>query len=222
MQPRHASLADAIAAAEAQERDLREFSHLGLPYTVAGVGIRGMNLRDFIILTGIKSPLLTGGAVTPEDIILYLWSLSTEEETCRQLEQSTLGMLFPAYFKRRTAQAKKRFGKSLAKKILTLTPEGRVTLETVIQEIDNYQEMMFQDSPEGGKTARPVYSFVTGLIGYLSQDYGYSPEFITMPLPELYQHIRFIERRNNPTAFIGSTLSLKAAGDYLRSLEQKK
>src|SRR5206468_3380665 len=62
--------------AVAAERLAREVSFLPITESVAGFELVPMTLRQFLILSLMKSPLLTGGTPGPGDLLDFLWLLN--------------------------------------------------------------------------------------------------------------------------------------------------
>lgn len=166
--------------ASRQERELREFSFLDLPYDVAGVSVRGMTLDDFSILMAKKTPFICGGIVEREDCALFLWLLSVE------CEQAISG----------TEKAMNAARRAFMKKISALD------FDAVKIGIETYIEKMFFDEPRGGKSeGEATYCFQTSFVGYVALHYHWSEKEIrALPLPRLFGYIRQIEKHLDPEA----------------------
>ena len=65
-----------------RERLVRDAAFLGLPEAVAGFELRQMTLRDSIVLSIARNPLLSGETPNPLELATFLWYMSVEYGLC--------------------------------------------------------------------------------------------------------------------------------------------
>jgi hypothetical protein len=206
------SLVDKIPGykeALAKEAELRNAALLDA-YALCGLGVRALTLRDVLVLLGAQSTIFSEQP-TREDIAAFLWLLQPNFWAWKKAGESPV---IGGWAKRFERRSKRRFTKRLR----------NLKYEQAIIEVDEYLDAMFLDSPassDGGDGAA-FTSFAVSIINYIAEAYGWSRhEILNAPLPELYQHIKRIEKNRNPKAPTFNRISDRIKGDWLRSRNKK-
>ena len=176
-----------------RENDIRDAAFLELNTVIAGVELRQMTPRDFLILSGIGSPFMDGGIPRSSDVIKFMWFLSPE-------------------YRHRDTDSAKRFA-SIARK--------KNGLE-LLRGIYKYLADTFQDSPGGGKSSGPSYAgWCAYIIDALASEYGWTrKEIMATPFKILYQQLNCIRKRNDPDVILFNS-SDQATGKRLALKQQR-
>lgn len=181
----------------ARDCELRDFSLLGLPRTLelkscvqgetVRVEIMLMTLRQYLSLSLMKNPFVSGGDVGPEHVAQFLWFLSP-------------GYVDP--FLRGVGPARRRARLALCtrrrREFVNLI--ATADFEHARETIRAYMDDMLNDGPTGSSSYLPVTSFASVIVEMLfpwTRDY-----VLDSPLPALWQDIRRAILHKNPKASI--------------------
>lgn len=118
-----------------------------------------MSLQDLVDLTAIKSPLVSGGNPTAEDLARFLWILSTDFQPGEQGFHSFIARL------------------DLGNAVQTL------------RDSYEYIDFCFLDRPGAGRIeGNPCVSFAASLVDFFQSEYEWKrDETLSTPLPQLFQ-----------------------------------
>lgn len=165
---------------EAVEREvrIREESFLPFGEMICGLEVRQMTPRDLLILQGIESPFVVGGAITAEHIVRFLWILSFRFRVVRTW---------------RDKWVRGKFIKRCR----------RLNVGGVLRRIDEYMTDTFQDAP-GGSGRGPVasdWSGIAAIVDQLASAYHWrEDDILQIPLKRIFQYGRIMRRREDPKA----------------------
>jgi len=132
---------------------------LNLNATIAGIEVRQITLKDYFILKGVESPVLTGQNFSPSDLGIFLWILSPEFKTC--------------------PKARDKF----CKKVYD------VHLATAVKEVQKFLEATFVDADTAEEQNRKSYTtFLAHQVDVYGREYGWSiKETMNLPLRQIFQ-----------------------------------
>ena len=166
-------LAAALAAAQAEEAEIREASYLDIPRYICGVRIEQLTPYSLLLLFIAESPFLSGREPEPEDVASCLWVLS------------------PGFTPVDMA-ARDRFIASV----------GDLDLDQSREEIRAFISDSLLDSPGGSAGTRAAFaSWCAALCHTLASAYGWDDETtMRKPIPRLYQYLRLIRQEHSPRA----------------------
>ena len=181
-------------AHEGAVRDGSYLSFLNINEYICGVPVMPLSILHFLILDGIGNPFIVGGKPSPDRVAQFLWTVSTE-------------------FKTGTPGQRDDFIKSISK----------IDFELAKQQIADYVSDSIMDAPAGaGPVTIPQASFVATLVDAIASEYHWAEkDIVAMPLKRVFQYIKLIQRRNNPSAPVFNP-SDKVKADYLKIRNAKK
>ena len=181
----------------AQAKRLRDFAFLDLPWSIQGIDIRVMTIRDMAALLSVESPFLCGGPKLPADIGVFLWFLSVDYTT----DDKPCVFLLNGKVVEMTAR----------EAFMLRIPE--LPLVETLGAIDEYLDFIFMDSPRGGSGAAPSVSFVARVLDNLMSEYGWTErDALSCPMPRVYQYIKAMDKHEDPK------WDVKASGAFGRWL----
>jgi len=182
-----------LAEALAKERRLREDAYLGHPEDVCGVKLNQITPRLLAILFRMETPFLSGGKITPEETIRFLWALSVDFTPDKKTRDKWI-----AAFIRRIAI-------------------GEIDWQFVYDSICEFLDATFLDAPQG-KDSTP---YVCSLAWYEVSMYdlmGWDSErTMEMPLRRIYQLMRCQQIKEGDRTIVNK-LSDKANDDWMKSI----
>lgn len=154
-----------------QERQNRDLAFLRESLPIAGIPVRHMNARHWILLDGFGNRFLTGEPPTPEDVSVFLWVVSPRYSTRAEERAAFI--------------ADTLLGKNLVELCLGIYA---------------YLERTFWDAAGKAEDGRKHYAApVASIVDLMGSQYGWSDEAtLECPLGRIFQYIRKIERRLEP------------------------
>lgn len=166
-----------------REAEIRENGFV-LPYhSLCGFKVEPITLRHLIVLFSIKSPFLCGGAVTPEQVAMFLWVMSTEFSF-----KPDVGLA-----EKITAWRKERFFRKCS--LLKYTD--------TVNQIDEFIASSLQDSlPSKGEFNKaPAACFAADICHIFAKKYGWTDEYtMRLPVVRLYQYLKLMRIDADPKA----------------------
>jgi len=185
---------DGYKEAVESENRLREFSFLDYPDLILDVKVKPLTPRLFSLLHLKKTPILCGGDVAVDDILLFLWIVSfdfnPQDETKR---------------------------KELVKQCLQYSPDD------LYRAIADYIEESFQDSTntKGLPDEIPYYHWIASLVVVLASEFHWSErEILDMPFKRLWQYLRCISKKYDSRAILFNK-SDKLKSDWLCRINEE-
>jgi hypothetical protein len=146
----------------------------GSPATGRKLIVRPLSLRMFTQLCAVRSPFLMGGSIRAEHVAQILWRIS------------------PSYSPT-DKESRLAFLASIA----------HLPFSGTVRAINRYLDLMLFDrpatSPARGKGHGPDTSFAASIVHEMASAYGWSSETtMDVPLPQLFQLLRKIQRQHDP------------------------
>lgn len=191
-----------------RETEKREFDFLGAPELLCGIEVMPLSIRRLLRLQAVNSPFLYNADlhVEPSDVAMFFWSLSPNYERALAVRQSCelvsfrLGSFAFGHIRRRFARQLRQ---------LKLGESSSACRQFVAD--------AFEDSPGSNGVDGPTYyGWPAGYVGLLATEYGWTEDVILdLPLRRLWQHVRRLIRRNDPSATLFNP-SDKVRGEWLR------
>jgi hypothetical protein len=185
-------LPEAMESARKSQFKTRETALLGLSDNLCGFKVRTMKVIDYVLLERGNSPFLNRTEPTMADLSFFLWELSPQYGLWR-CGSGWRGLVSPlqpvaAFFYAR--KANRAFGKNI--------PDSS---EQVVLECFKYVNSMFFDAPASvSGCSESCTCYLTGWFDILQSEYGMTTDEIwEMGLPELFQRLKAITYRKNPT-----------------------
>jgi hypothetical protein len=203
-----------------KERLIRDAAFLALPETVAGFELRQMTLRDSLVLTITRNPIMF--KMTPDGLELatFLWFMSTDYtldgramrkflKRCRSFQKPA-----PPLF--HTRRLLRRWEANVALK-------AGIWADTVAA-VKEYIAETFQDRP-GGKTVNgyspSYYSDACFLCGGMARNYSRKFEdTMAMPLKQIWQFIAELKDSNGVTRASLGNPSDRVMADFCANLNR--
>jgi hypothetical protein len=185
---REQAVRDAVYVEPWSEEISRE-SNRYLPSWVCGVPVRQMTLRDLLLLTRLKSPFLSGGFPSPENVASFLGFLSPDYKE---------GRLWAWCFSFKHRKLK---------------------FEPAIAEIKEYLDDTFQDWPGGGGSNAYSFASAAAHFAHAMAGPAYRwpwRQAMLTPIKILCQQLNCINADRNPERTMMSARLLKLRGDDLR------
>jgi len=132
---------------------------LDLDYTLCGIDIRQMTLRDFFLLDGLGSPFLRNEPYTIADIGVFFWVLSKEFKPCEKARDT---------FCRKIKDIK---------------------IAKAEEEIHKYLDITFTDADTaGGGKGKQYSTYVSYQIDLYAKEYGWTiSEIMKIPMRQVFQ-----------------------------------
>ena len=185
-------LNEAIDKAKELQFKTREDSLLGLEQNLLGFRVRTMTILDYVLLDRHQSPFVNRIEPAMSDLALFLWVLSPAYSKWRAGIgwRKLVPFLQPVAAYLYSRKVGKAFGKNI--------PESS---EPIVLKCFDYINKMFFDSPPGmAKGGESCLCYLTGWFDSMQSEYHCSDEKVwSMGLPELFQRLTAIRRRNNPS-----------------------
>jgi hypothetical protein len=175
-----AALQKEYSQAVYRESALREAAFLPITLDIAGVTVKPLTPRMFIVLDFLQSPFVTAkNELDAGDIANFLWVVSSEYEINNPTKKE-----------------------EFLQKIV-----AEVDVETCIKDISIYVQEAFIDapsipvitdkSPHQKQNNIPFFAWVVNYIDVLAHEYGWDDEkILDMPFNRLFQYLKAIEVRN--------------------------
>lgn len=191
-----------FAAERTAEDERRKIAFLDVTHVVCGEEVRCMTARDILILDGLQNPFVSGGSIAPAQIPQFLWLLSVDNDPRRPV-------------------------RSAFKKGRMIGRARQLDYSKAIEEIGDFVDMMFLDSPTGGKPERDggegrglQTCFLAPLLVRLACEMGaLDPAsglpFIESPLPRLFQYLKTLRAKAEGKEFADSSPSDRLLDDWL-------
>lgn len=153
----------------------RDSDFLDLPKVLCGFPCVAMTARHLAILIHSRSPFVCGGFPLAENVAQFLWVLHPQ-------------------FSYTDTETRDAFIAEVGAKEFATVEE----YEAMVQEIRDYVDACFMDSPPSGDKGGESYnSFMASIVDVLAREYGWTRgEVLALPLSELFQYIRLIDHRN--------------------------
>jgi len=187
-----------LRAAHEKERSDWDAAWLGINESICGIDVKPFTARHDLILgwNGARSPFLGGPLPTngPELSIAigtFLWVVS------------------PAY------------GSSSSRKLMFLRGVRRLDVKKAVTQIRNYVAAAYADAPgSGDSNDQQFYSWFATAAALFGAEFGWTrDDVIDMPLRQMFQLLKVISRRKNPTcilfkpsdALVGAWLNIQNA-----------
>lgn len=175
-------LTEALEEASKKEAFLRDLPFLDVTLEICGIEVKQFTPRHFILLDVGGSPFLQGGKITAEAVAQFLWVVSVDY--CGGDKSACAGF---------------------ARKIV------EVGFDDAVTQIGEYLDEAFFDRPSSSsKSSAAVTSFLATLVDLIAGCYGWTREYILeKPFAELYQYVRRIQLRDNPSLALVNRFSDK-------------
>lgn len=169
----------ALRAALEREDCIRRLPYLNLPETICGIEVAPLTLRHVILLESIRSPFVVGGAVTPYDVGAFFLVITGSPKGFRRWR--------------------------------LLRRVGGLNGADAIAGIQEYLDEAFMDGPPESKDEDlRYYSNAAASVDIFGSQYGWSRETtLNSPLKALFQELRAMTVRANPTAVLQNRMSGK-------------
>src|ERR1044071_529743 len=204
--------------AVAKERLAREASFMPITETVGGFELVSMTLRQFLILSTMRSPLLTNETPTPIDLATFLWLLNPHYTPwggfhrwlmLRKLRRCVTPPTPLWTSKRITARHERRVNLALFRAAKLVEAVRGYVVETL-------QDWQPSNSPSGVVMV-DHYSDGVAICAAMAREYHWSQEeVLNLPMKRLLQYLKEIRVHN------GSKIPLCNPSDHIRAqwLEQ--
>jgi hypothetical protein len=183
---------EALTEARRRLQEAREDAWLDLPTVIGGFTLRTMTVADFVLLDKRRSPFLFRTAPTLDDLKIFLWVLSPGFG--RWLFGKGARRQFP------TVQHLEAFlhGQRVHRAFGRNVPESS---EAAAVACFAYIDKMFLDAPpEAGKGGESCGCYLGMWFDALQSEHHLSSDEIwRMPLPQVFQRLKSITRRKNPS-----------------------
>lgn len=178
--------------AVAAEQSARDGVFLGLPAWICGVPVREMTLSDFAILDAINSPFASGGEPSPDEVVRFLWFMSTGYDAGN-------------------AKARDQF----------IAETARLIYAEAVEAITEYLRETFQDAPGGGNSEQAQNaSWLAYTVDTLASEYGWrEADILALPLKRAFQYLKVIRQRRDPEAIMFNP-SDRVKADWLTKQNQ--
>lgn len=188
-----ADLQPKLVEAAREERAIRSGAWLDLPRFILTVEVKPFSLRHYSLLSASGNGFVTGGDITPADIVQFLWFVS-------------------AGFTPVNEKAKAEFIKAASK-----LPLGK----TITGIWDYLSESEF-DAPKAGPSVRPQKNnrpIEPYMIHRFASEYGWTvDEIMDRPLAQLWQLTQLQDMANGKSSNV-APLQDKLRADFLSGLE---
>lgn len=182
-----------------KERAVRDYALLSLPHDICGIAINPMRLRDFILLSAIRNPFVSGGYRRKVDAAQLIWLLSPDYEPMT-------GRLFH----RLRVRLKRR-------KVMRAV--ARIAGLELIRAIDKFIDEMFMDAPGANQNNEPSYVSFGAVIIHAMHGRFSRDQLLDMAMPELWQHMRCMSDPRTPRF---NKLSDRIKADFISQINGGK
>lgn len=179
---------EALETARSRQFVTRENSLLNLTYDLCGFKVRTMTVSDYVLLERSQSPFILRREPDMEALAKFLWILSPRFYQWNGERWFSFLHSVAAFFHGR--KVARKFGKNI--------PESS---ELVVVAAFDYIDTMFFDSPASlAKGQESCLSYLTGWFDAMQSEYHFTSEQVwQMGLPELFQRLKAMQRRYNPS-----------------------
>lgn len=160
------------------ESRLRDAAFLNLPELIADIRVKALTPKHLLLLTLRKSPLVVGGDISVDDLLLFVWVVSEDFDP---------------------KDEEKR--KAIVSKCLETSPEN------LMKECADYLNLAFYDSNTGvspsskdstHKSNAIYVSNVSLLVDLFASEYGWTPDIVlNLSYKQIWQLVRSIHMRHD-------------------------
>lgn len=182
---------EAMAAAQAEEEELRDLAFIPVDLDICGVPVRQLTARHLLLCIYVRSPFFfSRDDLGPEHVAQFLWIVSPQFDPLDGLARSA-------------------FIKNIA---------TSVQFAEAVPAIDDYLDQALMDRPPSGAArGASITSFIASLVDEFASEYGWTiDEILDRPLAALYQLLRRMERRRDPKAVTFNRLSDRARREIVQ------
>lgn len=159
-----------VAAVE-KEQAIRDSAFISNIDVIGNTTVHALTPKLFTTLTLMKSPLVMGGEINSESILVFLWTVKVkipEDDRQKFFEETILNQDF--------------------EQIVT-------DIGTYFE--DAFQDIPPAKS-EGSNV--PYYSSLAVIVDYFASEYGWTEDsIINMPYKRLFQYMKLIGKKNDPS-----------------------
>ena len=207
-----------------KERLVRDASFIGITESLGPFEVVPLTLRHWIILRLVRNPLVTSGTPSPDDVVNFLWLLSTSFSSTsktakRRFERRCRKLFFPPRYMAllNTKKSRARFEVKCEKRLIQAAK--------IIDAIRVFVAESMQDRPPVPKTIgfeADHYSDAAYFCSLFGREFGWSQdETLNTPIKRVYQYLNAIkDYRGSPIPLCSPADSVKAK--WLRGLNTKR
>jgi hypothetical protein len=228
----------AYREAKQREQRTREAAFKGKTYSILGLRIRAMTVRDFVVLQELKSPLVSRIVPSIEELCVFLWIMSKAFDAWT--ERRGWRRFCPGWFQKIEAylygwKCRKILSIREVEKAMLLhqfkTPNAEFELPTDHPLVSatklcfEYIDAMFLDEPTGGRSTQEPY---VSYLGYWSTELfthnicRSDEEFFQMPIARMFQHLKHLRRREDPMSAEQNKQSSELRRKIVRGINKKQ
>jgi hypothetical protein len=178
-----------------QEELQRNVAFLDVPELICGIEVSPFTLNHLCRLQCISSPFVCGGVMSPADVALFLWAVSPEYHP-----------------------------KARLRRWLFIRRARGLNYADTVKAIEQYLADAFADRTGGGSRgfSPPNWSGYASICASLAAEYGWSvSQIMAMPVKQVWQFLRIVERRTNPKATFSNRRSEAVRRDWLDTINKR-